>query len=315
MMWVARILGILGLIVVGWGAIAQLPAVVHGHPAYAMMLVLTLLGSVGAIWLHRRPRPPTTGFRRVGSIALVLGAIGWLAAVAAMRPFSADATARAAMRSDASVQVTESATRVVLDPVAGAATTGVLFQPGAFVEARAYAAVLRPLAESGSRVVVVKQPLGIAFLAAGALDSVRDEHPDIESWVLGGHSLGGTVAAIQAEGGGGGAPGDAPAVGLMLHASYPAGDLSDSLGVPAVSIYGSADGLATPADIDASRANLPADTQFVEIEGAIHSFFGDYGLQPGDGQPGISRYEARTRISNASVDFVRSLTVTSGSAG
>ena len=45
------------------------------------------------------------------------------------------------------------------------------FQPGARVDPRAYAAILRPLAESGHVVVIVKQPLGIAFLATGALDA------------------------------------------------------------------------------------------------------------------------------------------------
>ena len=40
------------------------------------------------------------------------------------------------------------------------------------------------------------------------------------------------------------------------------------------------------------------------IEGAVHAFFGDYGPQPGDGEPTISHDEARTQISNASVEFV-----------
>jgi hypothetical protein len=306
MMWVARILGVLGVIVVGWVLFGAGPAVLHGHPAYLVMVVLTVLGSAFAVWLHRAPRPKTTGWRRIGSIALVIGGIGWLSATAALRPFSAQQPALSAMLSDDAVMVTESATRIVMEPVSGASATGVFFQPGAFVEARAYAAVLRPLAESGSRVVIVKQPLGIAFLAARAFDSVRTEHPDVRDWVLGGHSLGGTVAAIQADVGAA-EPGK-PAVGLFLHASYPASDLSESLEIPVLSVYGTEDGLATPADIDASRANLPADAQFEPIDGAIHSFFGDYGPQAGDGKPQISRDEARTLISNASVGFVQSLT-------
>ena len=60
------------------------------------------------------------------------------------------------------------------------------------------------------------------------------------------------------------------------------------------------DGLATPADIEASAPNLPEGSAFVTVEGAVHSFFGDYGPQPGDGQPTISHDEARTQISNAS---------------
>ncbi|HSO05461.1 MAG TPA: alpha/beta hydrolase, partial [Candidatus Limnocylindrales bacterium] len=52
------------------------------------------------------------------------------------------------------------------------------------------------------------------------------------------------------------------------------------------------------------RANLPESAGFVPIEGGIHAFFGDYGAQPGDGDPTISHDEARTQIGNASVDFV-----------
>jgi hypothetical protein len=40
------------------------------------------------------------------------------------------------------------------------------------------------------------------------------------------------------------------------------------------------------------------------IDGAVHAFFGDYGSQPGDGEPTISHDEARTQISNATVGFV-----------
>ena len=59
-----------------------------------------------------------------------------------------------------------------------------------------------------------------------------------------------------------------------------------------------------PADIDASRANLPASTEFLAVDGAVHAFFGDYGPQPGDGTPTITHDEARAQIGEASVSFV-----------
>ena len=40
------------------------------------------------------------------------------------------------------------------------------------------------------------------------------------------------------------------------------------------------------------------------IEGAVHSFFGDYGAQPGDGEPTVSHDEARSQIGDASAEFV-----------
>jgi hypothetical protein len=303
MTWVSRVLAVLGLAIVGWVLVTELPAVVHGQWAYAALLVLTVVGCVWALVLHRRARPALHGWRRVGSIALCVGAVGWLAAIAWLRPFSAQEPALAALESGAGVGVSESASRGVLEPADGPASpTSVFFQPGAKVEARAYAAVLRPLAEAGYRVVIVKQPLGIAFLSLGAFDAVRADYPDTEAWVLAGHSLGGTVASMQANDNTADAPGKAR--GLLLYASYPSGDISQSLQAQVTSVFGTRDGLATPEDIAASRANLPTGSQFVPIEGAVHAFFGDYGPQPGDGEPTISHDEARTQIGNASVEFV-----------
>ncbi len=303
MQWTSRIIAAVGLLVVAWVLLTALPAVVHGQWAYPALLGLTVLASATALWLHRRRRPELSRWRRVGSIALCIGAVGWVVAIAWLRPFAAVQPALGAMDSDEGVTVVETSSRVVLEPAGTPVSdTGVFYQPGAKVEARAYAAMLRPLAESGFRVVIVKQPLGIAFLSLGAFDAVQSDYPDTARWVLGGHSLGGTVAAIQADDHDGDPTG--PARGLLLHASYPASDISGSLTAEVLSVSASNDGLATPADIEASVPNLPEGSAFLTVEGAVHSFFGDYGPQPGDGQPTISHDEARTQISNASLEFV-----------
>jgi dienelactone hydrolase len=100
--------------------------------------------------------------------------------------------------------------------------------------------------------------------------------------------------------------GDGGADALLLYASYPASDMA-SLDAQVMSVWASDDGLATPADIEASRSDLPTGTQFVEIAGAVHAFFGDYGPQPGDGTPTISHDEARTQISAASLGLLAAL--------
>ena len=99
-----------------------------------------------------------------------------------------------------------------------------------------------------------------------------------------------------------------PVAGLLLYASYPASDMSTTLTSDVMSVSGSEDGLATPADIEESRATLPQDSGFIEIEGAVHAFFGDYGPQPGDGTPTISQDDARSQIGRVSVDYVDALT-------
>jgi hypothetical protein len=306
--WVVRAVAVAAIAAVAWVLLTAWAPVVHGHPAYPVLLALTVLGALLALWRARRPRARPGGWRLAGRGLLLVLAVGWVAAMVWLSPFAAVQPALAAMRSDEAVTVTESATRIVLAPTgstAAASEVGVFFQPGARVDARAYAAVLRPLAEAGHPVVIAKQPLGIAFLALSAFDGARSARPDVSRWVVGGHSLGGTVAVIQADG----ADADrvAPAVGLLLYASYPAGDVRGSLTAAVESVSGSKDGLATPAKIDASRADLPPDARFTVVEGGSHAQFGAYGPQPGDGIPTITDEQARTLISEASLRFVDSL--------
>ncbi|MDJ0349501.1 alpha/beta hydrolase [Cryobacterium sp. PH29-G1] len=303
--WIVRVVAAAGVLVVAWACLTGWGAIVHGHPLYAVLLVATLLASALVGWRTVRPRPGRTTWRRILRIALVVVSIAWIALMAWLRPFSADEPAVAAMDSDTSVTVAEDATRIVLTPTGVVSTTGVFFQPGAKVDARAYAAVLRPLAESGYTVIIPKQPLSIAFLAITTFDAARSDFPGITRWVVGGHSLGGTVAAIQADAGDSNPV--APVVGLLLYASYPANDISTSLTTPVLSISATNDGLATPEKIEASKQILPAESTFTVIDGAVHAFFGDYGPQPGDGTPAVSHDDARGQISRDTVAFVSKL--------
>ena len=123
--------------------------------------------------------------------------------------------------------------------------------------------------------------------------------------MVGGHSLGGTVAAMDADAHD--ADAEAPVVGLLLWASYPADDLSTTLTAAVLSLSASEDGLATPAAIEASRTDLPTGATFTVVEGASHASFGDYGPQPGDGTPTIDADDARAQISAASVAFLTAL--------
>lgn len=296
--WIALVIAAAALAVVAWACVTAWGGVVHGHPAYAVLLGLTVLVAGFAVWRAVVPRARRGGgWRTAGRIALIVLAVGWVALMAWLRPYTAIDPALSAMRADATTAVVETPTEIVLSPVGPASDTAVFFQPGALVDARAYAAVLRPLVDDGHTVVIPKQPLGIAFLAVGAFDAARPQHPEIERWVVGGHSLGGTVAAIEAD----------AADGLLFFASYPADDISETLTIPVESISGTRDGLATPQKIDASRATLPSDAGFTVIDGASHAQFGDYGPQAGDNTPEISNDEARAAISAAAVEFVASV--------
>ena len=70
-----------------------------------------------------------------------------------------------------------------------------------------------------------------------------------------------------------------------------------------LSISGSEDGLSTPGKIEGAAHLLPADASFVEIEGANHASFGDYGVQPGDGVATAPDHEVRDEITRALAEF------------
>ncbi len=300
--WAARVVSLGALVVVGWIAVTAFPMLVHGQPTYVVLLLATVVVAVVGLafsWRRRASTPRRRQrLRTVGLVAALvwLVLIGWLAPSVAVQP------ALAAMSSGSGVTVTESASEIVLTPTGPVSHTGLFFQPGAKVDARAYAAVLRPVAEAGHIVVIPKQPLGIAFLSVDAFASARAAFPAVTRWVVGGHSLGGTVASMTADTYC--HSGSEPVVGLLLFASYPATNISRSLDCPVLSISASHDGLATPAQIRSTKALLPATTRYVQIVGAVHAFFADYGTQSGDGHPTVSHDAARRQISSLAVGFV-----------
>jgi Alpha/beta hydrolase family len=178
------------------------------------------------------------------------------------------------------------------------ASTGFILYPGGRVPAQAYAPPVRAIAEAGYLSVIPSMPFGLAVLAPDTADAIIEAYPQIEHWVIGGHSLGGAMAA-------GYAAGHDAIDGLALWAAYPAADTDlSSADLLATSIYATNDGLATVDEIDDSRARLPSDTTFVEIAGGNHAGFGWYGVQDGDGVATISREEQQVQVVEATLELL-----------
>lgn len=192
----------------------------------------------------------------------------------------------AAVRANSAIAVTDTDGGIVLAPADGSADVGLVYVPGAKVEPWAYADKLSGLvAEDGITVVITKPWLNLAFFDLRPLGAFTELAPDVDTWLVGGHSLGGVRACQLAT----------DADGLALFASYCATDLAAS-GLPVISVAGSEDGLSTPGEIADARHLLPEDAEMHEIEGASHSSFGDYGPQAGDGTPTISDDDMRRQL-------------------
>lgn len=240
-------------------------------------------------------------FRIVGLVLaglLLLGAAGFVVWAESTNPVMEPALA--ALNSDGRV-IVENEEWIVFRPADTARPLGVIFYPGGRVEPSAYAPLLRALAEDGYLAVIVPMPLNLAVLGSQRAGEVMVAFPEIESWVLAGHSLGGAMAAAYVYGN----P-DAVA-GLVLYGSYPAGNNSlASLDLPVLSIYGSEDGGAEA--IAASRELLPAGVEMVVIEGGNHAQFGYYGIQTGDGVATIGREAQQAETRRLTLDLLAALT-------
>lgn len=209
-------------------------------------------------------------------------------------PYPAMPEAISSLESDSIVQV-ETDPWITFTPQDQEPSTGFIFYPGGLVEAKAYAPAARAIAKQGYLVIITPMPLHLAVLNSSAAAEVIATHPEIENWAIGGHSLGGSMAATFAN--------QNPEIdGLVLWASYPAesNDLSGQ-SITVSSIYGTLDGVALPETVLAAEPLLPSDTVWVPIEGGNHAQFGWYGSQEGDNPATISREQQQDQVVEATL--------------
>lgn len=216
-------------------------------------------------------------------------------------PLEAMPEALAGLQSNPGVSV-ETSPWMIFTPSENAFDLGVILYPGGHVDPRAYAPLAKEIAAQGYLVILPPMPLNLAVFGVNEADQIMQSYSEIETWVIGGHSLGGAMAAEYV------AANPNKIRGLMLWASFSAEntDLSQVPGLDVFSIYGTEDGGVD--DIRASKGRLPADTVWVEIEGGNHAQFGWYGIQPGDGVARITRLDQQEIILNNTLNFLDDLT-------
>ena len=181
----------------GW---TRWSVLLSGHPALLLLaIVCAVVGLVAVLWaagslilggrldreadavIQRRRTPEQMRRRASIRIALAVPALllaaSLVGAVAYARPLAATPVALTALVPNEQVRVADRITWYEMSPIredqAGdeiPPTTGLVFVPGARVDPRAYAHLLRPLAEAGFFVAVLKEPLGFSIL--------DPDHPD-----------------------------------------------------------------------------------------------------------------------------------------
>lgn len=204
--------------------------------------------------------------------------------------YRADSAALEALHGSAAVVVRQEDGMVVFEPQEPVA--GLIFYPGGKVEYTAYAPLMLALAEQEILCVIVQMPLNLAVLDADAASGIPEAFPEVSRWYIGGHSLGGSMAASYA------ADHADTFSGLLLLASYSTEKIT---GMEVLSICGSQDRVLNWEKKEAYENNLPEDCEDLIIEGGNHALFGSYGPQDGDGQATIS---AQQQIQQTVAAFV-----------
>ena len=176
----------------------------------------------------------------------------------------------------------------------------IVFYPGAKVEYKAYSGLMYRLAERGYICLLPKMADNVALLSVNAVDTLKqararyedNEMVDDLDWYLAGHSLGGVAASrylVENWTPGTGVGDHFPYnfKGIILCASYPVDSLAD-MDIRLLSVLGSNDKVIKMDNYEDSKQNWPSDSTEYVIQGGIHSFFGNYGIQKGDGEPQIT---------------------------
>lgn len=228
---------------------------------------------------------PTARKRRLWIIpvfVILLSCILFL--IYAEQYYHSDGTAYSALCSDETVTVIQTEYGWLFD--GPSEDDALIFYPGGKVEETAYAPLLHHLAGQGMDVCLVKMPFRLAVFGVNKADDVMTQH-DYAHWYIGGHSLGGVMAASYAA-----AHGEQLS-GIYMLAAYSSKPLDED--TRAIIIYGSEDGVLNMAELEEADQYLPGDGATYVIEGGNHAQFGNYGIQDGDGNALISADEQQHR--------------------
>jgi hypothetical protein len=167
-------------------------------------------------------------------------------------------------------------------------TVGVIVYGGGKVDPLSYAY----LTELDANVFFVRFPFNLAVFSINRGERVIQSYPDISTWVVVGHSLGGSMGYVFSQ--------NNDAVdGVVYLASYPTGATDR----PSLAIFGTNDGLLQVDDY----LDRFSPGEVVLLDGGNHAGFGEYGDQSGDLLATISSLEQREFVLDQIQMFLDSL--------
>ena len=221
----------------------------------------------------------------IALMLLVVGMYAYLSITSVRNNAAPAAEALASMVSDERVTV-EYNDYLTQTPAAAKPKTGIIFYPGAYCDVRGYTPVWKEVAAQGYLVVTPKMPFDFSIFSPNAADEVRAAHPEIEQWIIAGHSMGGAMAGVYADNN------IDNLAGIIVFDSYPPS--SNSLADANLPILlferARADGSRSQKFID-NASLYPQSAELTLIPGAQHMYYGSFdgGSYQEEWGPGIER--------------------------
>lgn len=220
----------------------------------------------------------------ISIVSLILISVG-LFFVWANDYYKAEDLAITVMNTDNSIEKIDNLTILTPD---NASDIGIIFYPGAKVEDIAYIPLLNKLKNAGYTCVLVKMPFNMAIFDSAAADKVFEILPNIKSWYMAGHSMGGAIASDYAS------KNQDKIDGLILMGAYIYGDYPPE---KALTVYGTFNSNL--------EKNINYTENIIKIEGGNHAQFGNYGKQKGDPDATISAQMQQDITASAIIDFIK----------
>ena len=178
---------------------------------------------------------------------------------------------------------------------------GFILYPAAKVDVKSYSQICNMIAAKGYKVVAIDMPFNYSAFGKNKANKIIQKYSDIQNWVIGGDSLGGLVATRYVN------SNISKIGGVVLISSYPIDSYLKEINMNVLSIWGSKDGVINFQSLIDAKKKLPTKTTYLEIEGANHSQFGDYGKHKGDEEPLIDGDKQKQKTVDSIVQFLEQI--------
>jgi hypothetical protein len=214
---------------------------------------------------------------------------------------------RASLQSDDEVKVAlpENDSWLVMAPAERTPTTGLILYPEGHMDIKSYGPIGREIARYGLQVIFLSRRV-VEYTEGEEqqrIEAVMAAYPEIETWVVGGHTSGARIAAGYAA--------DHPELiaGVVLWAGRlnEETSLADSA-LPVLMVYGTRDD-ENVSLVASNKPLLPEHTAWVPIEGANRAQFANFGPMPADAVATISSEAQQAQAAVATIEFVEGLSI------